>query len=312
MPQPLTPEQAYEAELALRLRERARLILAGEHQVLAALADARTQIMATLASQPADWQQWQLSRLLGQIDDVLQGATGRAGALFDARMRELERAGEDFIDKPLAAAGYNVELLLPQLDVPVLKQIRAFAALRLKDVGTVAAQKIGRELSLVTIGGQTPFDAIRAVQKVLGADNVQRATTIVHTEASRAFAVASDARLVQAAPLVPGLGKQWRRSGKIHSRWNHDLMDGQVMEVGKPFKVPNPGGGFDMMKFPHDPTAPAEQVIRCGCISLPHFKSWEVMTPGAKPFTEMELKLDGRKAALDFAAKRAGRRKEGP
>lgn len=310
MPQPATPEQAYAAELALRLRERARLMLAGEHQVLAALTEARTQIMATLAGLPADWQQWQLSRLLGQIEDVLQGATGRAGSLFDARMRELERAGEDFIDKPLAAAGYNVELLLPQLDVPVLKQIRSFSALRLKDVGTATAQKIGRELSLVTIGAQTPFDAIRAVQKVLGNETPQRATTIVHTEGSRVFAVASDARLVQAEPLVPGLGKQWRRSGKIHSRWNHDLMDGQVAEVGKPFKVPNPGGGFDMMRYPHDPQAPAEQVIRCGCISLPHLKSWQVMTPGAKPFTEMELKLDGRKAALDLAAKRAGRRQE--
>ena len=73
------PERVFEVELAQRLRERARLLLAGEAQVLQTLVDARAQILATLAELPADWQQWHLSRLLGQIEDVLAGATGRAG-----------------------------------------------------------------------------------------------------------------------------------------------------------------------------------------------------------------------------------------
>ena len=109
---------------------------------------------------------------------------------------------------------------------------------------------------------------------------------------------------------MPGLGKQWRRSGKIHSRWTHDLMDGQVVEADKPFLVPNPGGGIDKMMCPHDPKVPPEQVINCGCIAIPYLKGWAVATPGAKPFSELELKLDGRKAALDRAAKEAGRRQE--
>ena len=88
-------------------------------------------------------------------------------------------------------------------------------------------------------------------------------------------------------------------------------MDGQVVDADKPFKVPNPGGGITLVQCPHDPKAPPEQIIRCGCISLPWMKHWKVSTPGAKPFTELELKLDGRKAALDQAAKRAGRRQEG-
>ena len=87
-------------------------------------------------------------------------------------------------------------------------------------------------------------------------------------------------------------------------------MDGQVVDADKPFLVPNPGGGIDKMLCPHDPKAPPEQVINCGCIAIPHIKSWKVATPGAKPFTELELKLDARKAALDKAAKEAGRRQE--
>ncbi len=305
------PDKAFEAELARRLRERARDLLAGQAEVLQILKDARAQILATLAGLPSDWQQWQLSRLLGQIEDVLEGATGKAGMLFELRMDGAWRAGEDFIDKPLAAIGHAVELRLAQLDVGVLKQMKAFGTLRLKDVGQEAARKIGRQLGLVTIGAQTPFQAIKAVQAVLDAESPRRATAIVHTEVSRAFAIASNGRLEQAAELVPGLCKQWRRSGKIHSRWNHDLMDGRVVEAGKPFKVPNPGGGMDMMECPHDPKAPPEQVIHCGCISLPWMKHWRVMTPGSTPFTERELQLDGRKAALDQAAKKAGGRREG-
>lgn len=304
------PDKDFEAELARRLRERARLLLAGETQVLQMLNTARDQILVTLAGLPADWQQLQLSRLLGQIEDVLTGAASQAGALFEMRMQEAWTQGEDFVDKPLAIIGHRVEMQLAQLDVGVLKQMKAFGSLRLKDVGSEAARKIGQQLGQTTIGAQTPFQAIQAVQKILGADSPRRAATIVLTEVSRAFAVASNDRLVQAEPLVPGLSKQWRRSGKIHSRWNHDMIDGQVVEASKPFKVPNPGGGFDMMQCPHDPKAPVEQIIHCGCISIPWMKNWKVMTPGAKPFTERELQLDGKKAALDQAAKRAGRRVE--
>lgn len=304
------PGKEFEAEIAQRLRERAQLLLTGETQVLQTLIDARAQILATLAGLPTDWQLWQLSRLLGQIEDVLVGASGQAGTLFGLRMQDAWNMGEDFIDKPLAIVGHAVEMRLGQLDVGVLKQMQSFGALRIKDVASEAARKIGRELGLVTIGANTPFAAIKAVQKILGADSPRRAVTIVRTEVSRAFALAADQRLEQAASLVPGLGKQWRRSGKVHSRWNHDIIDGQVVDAGKSFKVPNPGGGFDMMRCPHDPKAPPEQVICCGCIALPWLKSWRVMTPGAKPFTERELQLDGRKAALDQAAKRAGLRQE--
>ena len=127
----------------------------------------------------------------------------------------------------------------------------------------------------------------------------------MRTELGRAFALASQQRLVQAAELVPGLQKQWRRSGKIHSRWNHDAIDGQVVDVGKPFILPGNDGPVKMM-CPHDPTAPMEETINCACVAIPSMKGWQVMTPGAKPFSELEIKLDGRKAQLDQMAKRQG------
>lgn len=308
----MTPEQkSFEAALKEHLAERARLLLGADQRTVSLLRDALAQILQQIAAQPSDWKLWQLARIRDQLETVLAATGALAGTATSRALGSAWQQGEDFVDKPLGAAGLNVEMRLATLDARVLGAMRTFSVDRMKDVTTVAAGKIAQQLGLVTIGGITPFEAIQAVKGILGAESAKRATAIVRTEVSRAFAVAADARLTQAAPLVPGLGKQWRRSGKIHSRWNHDLMDGQVVEAGKAFKVPNPGrGGFDMMQCPHDPSAPAEQVIHCGCVALPWLKSWQVGTPGAKPFTEREIALDGRKARLDQAAKRAGARRE--
>lgn len=305
----MTPQQkAFEAALRERLAERGRALLSANQRVVAELVAVRAQILTLLASQPAEWQQWQLTQILDQVTTLLAGATGRAATVADGSLRELWLQGEDIVDKPLAAAGLNVEMQLPLLDTQVLTSLRRFTELRLKDVGTEAARKIGNQLSLVTVGASTPFAAMQAVQRLLGTESPQRAATIVRTEVGRAFALATNQRQEQAVALVPGLQKQWRRSGKIHSRWNHDAIDGQVVDVGKPFIVPTDSGPLKMM-HPHDPTAPIEEIINCGCLSLPFMKSWQVMTPGAKPFSQLELQRDGRKAALDQAAKRQGLRR---
>ncbi len=107
-----------------------------------------------------------------------------------------------------------------------------------------------------------------------------RALTIVRTELGRAYSVAGQQRFDQAHEVLPGLQKQWRRSGKIHSRASHDRADGQVRDVDKPFDV----AGVQL-RFPRDPLAPAQETINCGCTSLLFMASWEVVTPGRLPFT---------------------------
>jgi hypothetical protein len=109
--------------------------------------------------------------------------------------------------------------------------------------------------------------------------------------------MASDQRMAQAAAKVPGLQKQWRRSGKLHSRANHDAIDGQVVDVGQPFTLMTDRGPVKLM-YPHDPAAPVGETINCGCIALPFKKSWQVVNPGAKPFSNLEKALDPRKGRL--------------
>lgn len=307
-PEELAAQDAFMAAIKERLRGRAALMLQANQDVIKILAQARAQLTERLAAQPSDFERWQLPQLLAQIEAVLDGALAAGAGRVDGAIRDAWQQGEDFIDKPLAAGGLNIEAQMPLLDVTLLTKLRSFTTSRIKDISREALGKVNSSLSLVTIGAKTPFQAIKDIQVTLGDEATRRATTIVRTEVGRAFALGSFQRMEQAAVLVPALMKQWRRSGKLHSRWNHDLADGQVVEVKKPFVLASDKGPVKMM-HPHDPTAPIEEVINCGCIAIPWMKSWKVMTPGAKPFTELEIQGDGRKAQIDQAAKRAGARR---
>ncbi len=308
----MTPEQkAYEAALQEHLADRARLLLGTDAKVQTLLRQAREDVARILAEQPVNGQQWQLSRLKERLDIILNALAQSAGVSIDGALRSAWQQGEDYVDGPLAAAKIvDLQMRLGSLDTTVLTAMRVFSVDRIRDVSDEARSKIGRQLALVTIGGTTPYEAIQQVHAQLGGPTVSRAAGIVNTEVSRAFAVASQQRMAGAADYEPELQKQWRRSGKIHSRIEHDLMDGIRVPVKARFKVPNPNGGHDMMLCPHDPSAPPEQVINCGCVARLWKAGWQMQHPGAKPFSDLERRLDGRKAALDQAAKRAGLRAE--
>lgn len=68
--------------------------------------------------------------------------------------------------------------------------------------------------------------------------------------------------------------KRWiqNRSLSIEPREDHAAVDGKRIEFGEPFRVPltRKKNGvltrtITLMQYPHDPTAPAEQVINCSC-----------------------------------------------
>jgi hypothetical protein len=83
---------------------------------------------------------------------------------------------------------------------------------------------------------------------------------------------------------LPELKKQWRRSGKIHSRPEHDAIDGQIRDFDQPFNV----GGVKLI-YPRDSAGPPGETINGGCPSLPYMASWDVAISGRKPFSDEEL-----------------------
>ncbi|NMG29351.1 phage minor head protein [Aromatoleum evansii] len=255
-----TPAEA--ARKALRGRTRLINDTAGEVRKL--LAQADRQIAAILAAAPSDYQQWLLPQLQAEIRRALAVTGGEAASAVDLGQQAAWRAGSTLVDDVVAAAG--VRSALPQLDVQQLTAMRGFLTEKIKGVTLEAANAINAQLGLVTIGAQTPFDAVKQVSSILKADTQRRATTIVHTELARAYSTANQARMEQTAKLVPGMKKRWVKSGKLHPRLSHAVIHGQEQLVGAPFLLE---GGAVKMMYPHDPSAPARHTINCGCVAVP-------------------------------------------
>lgn len=249
------------------------------------LKKARLEIKIRLAEAPSDYQTWALTNVQKDIERVaeelkseLQSA-GTAG--FDAAIN----IGAAVVDEPLKSAfNYDLNASVQMASTEQIKAMRSFLTDRLADVGEQAKKKINEQLGLCLIGAQNPFQAAREIAAHLGTNGRSRARRIVNTELGRAFSVATQERLKQAQEAGLKIKKQWRRSGKIHSRLTHDLADGQVVDADKPFIV----GGVKMM-YPRDPTAPVSETINCGCVCLPYMDDWEVEHPADVPFTVEEL-----------------------
>lgn len=269
--------------------ERQRLLEETRDQVVALLKKSRDDISLLLAGQPTEYQQWRLPELNREIDRVLTGFGEKAGQTLSTAAGSAWIGGVAAIDKPLVAVGLSIA---PHLDDQQLMGMRAFMVERIKDVGASAASKIKQELGLAMIGSQSVHDTITKVA-VLVDGGKERATTIVRTELSRAWAVASHERAVQTdADGVP-MDKIWRRSGKLYPRQAHLLADGRRVPIDKPFII----NGHEI-RFPHDPKAPASETINCGCICLYRPREIKETLPDHRPFTERELAMNPNMAQL--------------
>lgn len=272
--------RAFRAEQRKILAERTAFMRATRDRIVALLNHALEEIKVTLAGAPTDYQQWSLPQLAREIRQTLDRFQQEAGAEISAAAGKAWASGEALVVKPLEAAGVRLTASLPMLDTRPLLAMRAFMVDRIKDIGVQAANRISNELGLVVIGTQSPSEAIGNVTRILGEPSRTRATTIVRTELGRASAVSSFEKLKQSAEKVPGTKKQWRKSNKAHPRIYHELADGQIQEVNDPFIL---AGGTVKLMFPHDPKAPASEVINCGCLALPYYADMTMAHPGKAP-----------------------------
>lgn len=278
----------FRAEREKRLQARNRLIADTRGEILRMLEEAQRQVVAILAGQPSQAELWLLPQLQKEIEQAMREFSDAASARIATAAGAAWEAGQALIDAPLAAGGVAISGIAPHLDSRQLLAMRAFMTDRIKDIGVQAVNKINTELGLTVIGAQAPADAISTITEILKQTSRDRAITIVRTELSRAYGTAAFERLRQAAEIDPGMKKQWRRSGKAHSRLTHDLADGQVQPVDKPFVL---GSGVRLM-FPHDPKAPAGETINCGCTLLPIKDGWEVASRGRRRYTELEMQAN--------------------
>lgn len=277
------PEKAFNAARTRALQGRARLLKSTREEILTLLREAQREVLADLAEAGDDAARWRLEQLSREITRQLVAFGDKAAARAAGAAGQAWAGGQALVEASLAAGGIRVVGALPLLSTGQLAAIRTFMVDRIKDIGVQAASKIKAEIGLVMMGASTPGEATTKVRDILGEPSRARARTIVQDNLQRAFAVAAHESLLQSAAVVPGLQKQWRRSGKIHPRLHHDLADGQIREVNKPFQLRPLGKPLVEIMFPHDPKAPIGETINCGCVALPFKADWKVAHPGRDP-----------------------------
>ncbi|MEW8494246.1 MAG: phage minor head protein [Candidatus Thiodiazotropha taylori] len=284
------------------LRERLKTGLKVRRDTYKALVEmlnqAEKEIVQTLSNSPTDWETFYLTQLQQQIKNALRSIEVQMATTANDAMNVSWQGGIDLVDKPIEAAGIQLSSSMPQISTNQLTAMRTFMVDRIKDVPIQLAQKITGQLGMTMMGAQSVGDTVSNVQKMFKNQGRSRILTIVRTELGRAYSTATHLRQQQASEFLPGMKKQWRRSGKVHSRVSHDVIDGQVKDIDEPFKL---GNGTQLM-YPRDPRASAKETINCGCESLPWMEHWDMKLPGKKPYTAQEKMLNPIKAALSDSA----------
>lgn len=269
----MTPAQrrkAFNEELKQQLRRRAQLQVGLYSDIVTLLERALMALDTQLAQLPSAYQIWHIQQLQTELAKTLLALGEEAALKTRDAANAAWQAGIDLVDAPLNAGGINLAGRVQSVSVVQLEAIRTFMVDRVSDISVVAAQKIKEQLGLVVVGVNDPYKARAAIAKYLEGGAASRAKTIVHTELGRLYNTANQARMEQAHKAVPGLKKKWRRSNRKDPRPSHAAAHGQVQPVDQPFNI----GGILMMQ-PHDPTAPLDEVINCGCNVVPHMDKWD-------------------------------------
>jgi len=120
---------------------------------------------------------------------------------------------------------------------------------------------IQRAISDGLKAGDSVDQLARRIGAAFNAILTDRAELIAQTETAAAYGFASNAAAEQAGVEY----KQWIHAGlPKEPRPDHLDIDGLIVPMDEPYPVGDPP-----LMYPHDPDGSAEDVINCGCISIP-------------------------------------------
>lgn len=240
-------------------------------KVIALLADARKEVAATVAS--TEWQAYRLPELKNAIDRALQSFGDKYGVELREAQRSFWEGGINVVEEPLRVVG--VYAAFPAIDTTVLGILQGYGADLVKGLARDAAQRINNEITMGLMGQKTPYEVMEAVganlkDKSIFKSIAARAETITRTEAGRVLEAASQARMSDAAKLVPGLQKQWMHGQYVRApRPSHVAAEGQIRNVDEPFDV-----GGEKLMYPRDPAGSPGNTINCSCYTVPYHPDW--------------------------------------
>lgn len=253
------------------------------------LVEVQRQVQQELLGVPqtaTGFPAYRLRQTLDSINHHLATFESEAKKELAVAITESWQAGSGMLGELVIASGSTFSTssnLLHQMD-PWLQNMKNFAWGKVEGLAADAGAKIKAELSLGVLGQKTPFEVAQGIvgnlskelPKWKNSDRTifktieERAQVIVQTEMGRAFSMAHQSSMADAAETLPKLQKMWLHAGhpKV-ARIYHLRLNGNIKPVDENFLV----GNISMM-YPRDPKAPASEVIRCGCMHVAYMPEW--------------------------------------
>lgn len=243
-------------------------------------ADAAEEDIAAVVSEVLEETAYEFARALEDATEIVAArfSVSRIARMWTSRMPRLVRRLLGVAETAAHQAADSVDATLPDdwEDLPgryddgrelppSMSEYVITTEHLLRAVGDHLAEVARQELAAGVDAGED-VDQLRArLRGAFDREGAQlgdvREERIARTEAGRAW----NAATLGAAQAVTGpdrpLVKQWitRRDGRV--REDHADVNGQIRLIGESFTV-----GGHTMSAPHDPSAPAAQVVNCRCI----------------------------------------------
>jgi len=231
----------------------------------------QADVRGVLRRAPSDFDRAFLPRLLSEVDGAMERWNARVEDAALGIFEDAARLGPRLVQAPLSAMG--IELGGPLISEHLLRSAANWSADKLALGLADGRAAIEAHIRLGVLGGRSPHEVMAGISKELGDDAGPfrkvslRAEMIMRTETGRIHSMATQARMDEAADLVPDLGKEWQWSGK--SRMSHSAVNGQRRKVSEPFDV-----GGEQLMHPRDPDGSAGNTVACGCESIPYLARW--------------------------------------
>ena len=230
------------------------------------LRQSRKDILAALVDAGA-FDKFRLELLLFAIDREITTAMIEAQAAVEAAVRDSFAVGREFAS---AALGLDLVGTSPELIQAIVTVTRE----QIRSVWTELGAALRNIVRRAALGITDPFKAMTMLAKLIRDPKTfgrafWRAETIVRTEVSRTFSLASQSELERGAKARVKLRKWWLTAGDERVRDSHrqageDYGQGEAIAWDALFKV-----GEDRLLHPLDPNGSAEETINCRCVSVP-------------------------------------------
>lgn len=284
------------------LKQRDARIISGSQYVQELLAQVQREILAELVAMPSDsYSAFHLRQTMASIERYLSSFESGADRELSSGLTANWDMGTDLLSSTMhSAGGGSVYLGTPHLTGNVLDTLKEFTFGRVRSVSNDLFTRIKGELTLGILGQKTPAQIAAEIAGSLPGPSIfktvaERAEVITGLEMGRAFSVANQASMESATDVLPALKKMWLHAGHPRApRQTHLLMHGQTREMDAVFYQAKDGGA---VRYPRDPQAPIQEVIRCGCDHIPYMDKWGDAATFAASWDQTQYQVNFKKAA---------------